>query len=45
MEWHDLDEAIRMIEKNEVDDRDKKVLQARDLEFLKRARGYLEKIR
>lgn len=45
VEWHDLDEAIRMIEKNEVDDRDKKVLQARDLEFLKRARGYLEKIR
>ena len=45
MEWHDLDEAIRMIEKNEVDDRDKKVLQARDLEFLKRARRHLEKIR
>ena len=45
VEWHDLDEAIRMIEKNEVDDRDKKVLQARDLEFLKRARRHLEKIR
>lgn len=40
VEWHDLDEAIGMIEKNIVEDRDKKSLQSRDLEFLKRAREF-----
>lgn len=41
VEWHDLDGAIGMIEGNEVEDRDKKLLQARDLEFLKRGREFL----
>lgn len=42
VEWHDLDEAIAMIEGNVVEDRDKKALQARDLEFLKRGQEYLK---
>ena len=42
VEWYDLDEAVRMIEANVVEDRDKKALQARDLEFLKRGQEYLK---
>lgn len=41
LEWHDLDEAVRMMTENEVEDSDKKALQERDLEFLRRAQGYL----
>ncbi len=41
VEWHDLDKAVAMIERNEVADEDKKLLQARDLEFLKRAKEFL----
>lgn len=39
--WYDLDEAIVMIEGNEVMNEYKRVLQGRDLEFLKRAQEYL----
>lgn len=42
IEWYDsLDEAIQLIETNQVSDPNATKLQARDLEFLKRARNYL----
>lgn len=44
IEWHDsLDSAISLLEANEVADPDAAKLQARDLNFLKRARDYLQK--
>lgn len=41
VEWWDLDGALEMIERNEVENEGKRALQLRDLEFLKRAKGFL----
>lgn len=39
--WWDLDETIEMMEKHGVADMDKRMLQMRDLEFLRLAREFL----
>ena len=40
--WYDLDEAIRMIETTTAPDFETGAIQARDLEFVKRAKKWLE---